>query len=90
MAHNEDKLPMFKIVGHNVKKYRLMRRFTQDELAIYSRVTKNNIRRLEKLEGGCRFETLGRIAEMLKVDLTDLVTIPEENIDEYVDKRLPT
>lgn len=89
MAHKESELSMTQIVGHNVKKWRLLRRMTVEELATYVRISRSNITRLEMMRGGCQFQTLGMIAEALQVDLVDLTTVPEEEIGKYVDERVP-
>ena len=57
------------IIARNIKKYRKLKGYTQEELALYTDRSYEFIRRIESEEGqrGFSIETLWRIATVLEV-----------------------
>lgn len=60
-------------LGRQIKKYRLLKKMTQDELSIAADVTSNFISDLERGVKGCSLETLILIANTLDVSLDVLL-----------------
>ena len=69
------------IISNNIRKYRKMRGYTQEQLALYTDRSFEFIRRLESEKGkrGCSIETLYRIATVLEISMDKLF---EENVKE--------
>ena len=67
-----------KIIALNIRKYRKLRGYTQEQLALYTDRSFEFIRRIESEKGrrGFSVETLWRIATVLEVSLDQL---SEEN-----------
>ena len=65
-------------IGKNIRKYRKLRGYTQEQLALYTDRSFEFIRRIESEKGrrGFSVETLWRIATVLEVSLDQLI---EEN-----------
>lgn len=75
----------YQIARTNIKKYRLLKKYTTQELADKCGLTHQFIRDLEciKLIRRPRLDTLGRIANALEIDIRDLFNpIEEKNSDE--------
>ena len=62
-----------KIISLNIRKYRKLRGYTQEQLALYTDRSFEFIRRIESEKGkrGFSVETLWRIATVLEVPLDD-------------------
>lgn len=61
-------------IASNIRKYRKLRGYTQEQLALYTELSYDFIRRIETSGGksGFSVETLYRIATVLEVTLDDL------------------
>lgn len=70
-----------RIISLNIRKYRKLKGYTQEELALYTDRSFEFIRRLESKKGkrGCSIETLYRIATVLEISMDKLF---EENVKE--------
>ena len=64
-----------KIISKNIRKYRKQRGLTQEQLALYSELSYDFVRRIETSEGksGFSINTLYKIATVLEVSLDDLI-----------------
>lgn len=64
-----------KIISHNIRKYRKLKGLTQEELALYTELSYDFIRRIETSEGKSGFSivTLYKIATVLEIKLDDLI-----------------
>lgn len=60
-------------LGRQIKKYRLLKKMTQDELSIATDVTRNFISDLERGVKSCKLETLILIANTLDVSIDVLL-----------------
>lgn len=60
-------------LGRQIKKYRLLKKMTQDELSIATDVTRNFISDLERGVKSCKLETLVLIANTLDVSIDVLL-----------------
>lgn len=69
-----------KVIASNIRKYRKLRGFTQEQLALLTELSYDFIRRIETSEGKSGFSvvTLYKIATVLEVPL-DYLTQDEEN-----------
>lgn len=63
-----------KIISSNIRKYRKLRGFTQEQLALYTELSYDFIRRIETSGGksGFSVETLYKIATVLEVSMDEL------------------
>lgn len=70
-----------RIISLNIRKYRKLKGYTQEELALYTDRSFEFIRRLESEKGkrGCSIKTLYRIATVLEISMDKLF---EENVKE--------
>lgn len=70
-----------RIISLNIRKYRKLKGYTQEELALYTDRSFEFIGRLESEKGkrGCSIETLYRIATVLEISMDKLF---EENVKE--------
>ena len=70
-----------KIISQNIRKYRKLKGYTQEQLAIYTDRSFEFIRRIESEKGrkGFSIETLWRITVVLEITMNQLF---EENEDE--------
>lgn len=64
----------FNIIRQNIKKYRNIKKLTQQQLADKSGVTMNYISKIEstKMNRGFTIVVLGRIADALEIDIRQL------------------
>ena len=64
-----------KVIATNIRKYRKIRGLTQEQLALYSEISYDFIRRIETSKGksGFSVNTLYKIATVLEVKLDDLI-----------------
>ncbi len=62
------------IISSNIRKYRKQRGFTQEQLALYTELSYDFIRRIETSGGksGFSVETLYKIATVLEVSMDEL------------------
>lgn len=62
------------IISANIRKYRKLRGFTQEQLALYTELSYDFIRRIETSGGksGFSVETLYKIATVLEVSMDEL------------------
>ena len=58
-------------LGKRIKKIRVSKNLTQEDLALHAGMDRTNISKLEKGEGNPEFFTLVRIAEALDVRLSE-------------------
>ncbi len=72
-----------KIISKNVKKYRKLRGYTQEQLALYTDRSFEFIRRIESDKGkrGFSVDTLYRIAVVLDVTMNELFEDDENGED---------
>lgn len=72
-------------ISFNIRKYRKMRKYTQEELAEYADISYDFMRRIESKEGKCGFSvyTIYKLSLALNVSLDELL---ETGIKESVDK----
>ena len=70
--YSKEKLSL--IVRKNIKKYRLMRKYTLQELADLTRLTHGYVRDLEclSIDKTPLLETIGKFAEALEIDIRQL------------------
>jgi len=63
-----------KIISSNIRKYRKLRGLTQEQLALYTELSYDFIRRIETSGGksGFSVETLYKIATVLEVSMDEL------------------
>ena len=71
----------FNIIRQNIKKYRIKRNLTQQQLADKSGITMNYISKIEstKMNRGFTIVVLGRIADALEIDIRQLFDDVENN-----------
>ena len=71
-------------VSYNIKKYRKMRKYTQEELAEIADISYDFMRRIESSNGKCGFSvfTLYKLALALNVSMDVLVKIELKDNDE--------
>ncbi len=64
----------FDIIRYNIKKYRKLKKLTQQELADRAGLTMNYISKIEsiKMERGISIPSLTRIADALEIDIREL------------------
>ena len=64
-----------KVIALNIRKYRKLRGLTQEQLALYSELSYDFVRRIETSQGksGFSVNTLYKIATVLEVKLDDLI-----------------
>ena len=69
-----------KVISKNIRKYRKIKGFTQEELALYTDRSFEFIRRIESEKGrkGMSIDTLWRIATVLEVKIDDLFKETED------------
>lgn len=69
-------------ISYNIKKYRILRGYTQEELALYTDRSFEFIRRIESEKGkrGCSIETLWRISVVLEVSMDNLFEDVKEKV----------
>ena len=69
-----EKLEILKIIGQNVKKYRLEKELTQVDLVgkIEAKIDTTNISRIEKGRTNATIYTLFRISQALEVPLSEI------------------
>ena len=62
-------------VSYNIRKYRKMRKYTQEELAEFADISYDFMRRIESSEGKCGFSvfTLYKLALALNVSIDELM-----------------
>ena len=62
------------VISSNIRKYRKLRGYTQEQLALYTELSYDFIRRIETSGGksGFSVETLYKIATVLEVSMDDL------------------
>lgn len=72
-----------KVIAYNIRKYRKLKGYTQEELALYTDRSFEFIRRIESEDGkrGFSVETLWRIAIVLEIPVDRLF----DDIDEEVE-----
>ena len=82
--YSKEKLSL--IVRKNIKKYRLMRKYTLQQLADLTGLTHGYVRDLEclSIEKTPLLETIGKFAEALEIDIRQLFDDVEIN---YVHKK---
>lgn len=68
-----------KLVGHNIKKYRLQKKYTQEDLAIMCNLHRTYISIIELGKKSPSLDVLDNIAKQLKIKIKDLFTEYEEN-----------
>lgn len=63
-----------KVIASNIRKYRKMRGYTQEQLALFTELSYDFIRRIETSGGksGFSVETLYKIATVLEVSMDEL------------------
>lgn len=73
------------IVRKNIKKYRLMRKYTLQELADLTGLTHGYVRDLEclSIDKTPLLETIGKFADALEIDIRQL--FDEVNTDKYAE-----
>lgn len=59
---------IYKIIGHNIRGYREKINWTQEKLAVRTRLTVNYIGCVERCERKITIETMVKIAKTLKVE----------------------
>lgn len=71
-----------KIISLNIRKYRKLKGYTQEQLALYTDRSFEFIRRIESEKGkrGFSVETLWRIATVLEIPINKLFEEDEENL----------
>ena len=71
-----------KIIASNIRKYRKLKGYTQEQLALYTELSYDFIRRIETSGGKSGFSvyTLYKIATVLEIKLDDLLVEDEEEI----------
>ena len=69
-----------KVIASNIRKYRKLRGYTQEQLALMSEISYDFIRRIETSGGKSGFSvvTLYKIATVLEISLDDLVRDEEK------------
>ncbi|URN94533.1 MAG: helix-turn-helix domain-containing protein [Candidatus Pristimantibacillus lignocellulolyticus] len=72
MSNNFNLDQFYSVVGDNIKKYRLVRNFSLQDLAERVGVTKKTIHRYENAENKIKDDTLKIIADSLNVTITQL------------------
>lgn len=62
-------------ISYNIKKYRKLRKYTQEELAEFANISYDFMRRIEGTKGTCGFSvyTLYKLALALDVSLDELI-----------------
>ena len=78
MKHNDNYY--FDIIRHNIKKYRKLKKLTQQQLADKADLTMNYIAKIEskKMQRGFTIVSLTRIADALEIDIKKLFDDNEE------------
>lgn len=71
---------MYRQIGAKVAYYRTLRQLTQDELARIIHVSRSTLNRIERgrYNGGISLSTLMDVAEGLRVELSNLVSLTDE------------
>lgn len=72
-------------ISYNIKKYRKMRKYTQEELAEYADISYDFMRRIESTKGKCGFSvfTIYKLALALNVSIDELMELDiKESIGE--------
>ena len=71
---------MYRQIGAKVSYYRTLRQLTQDELARIIHVSRSTLNRIERgrYNGGISLSTLMDVAEGLSVELSNLVSLTDE------------
>lgn len=72
--------------GELLRKYRIERKLKQDEVAEYLSISQRAYSKLENNEIAVKVETLQKIAELFKVELTDLLPVEKSYNFEKVEK----
>ena len=69
-----------KVISNNIRKYRKLRGYTQEQLALYTDLSYDFIRRIETSGGKSGFSviTLYKIATVLEIGLDDLIKEEEK------------
>ncbi len=64
-------------ISYNIRKYRKIRKFTQEELAEFADISYDFMRRIESSKGQCGFSifTLYKLALALNVSIDELMEI---------------
>ncbi len=60
-------------ISHNIKKYRVQRNQSQEELAYKSKISAAHLSKIERGDHNITITTLARIADALQVELTALL-----------------
>src|SRR5215213_5149195 len=69
--------PFSAAVGDLIKKHRVRAKITQDQLAHRVKLTRTSISNMESGRQRIQLDTLYIIAEVLKVEISDLLPLPE-------------
>ncbi len=71
------------IIAGNIRKYRKEKGFTQEQLALYTELSYDFIRRIETGKGkfGFSVDTLYKIATVLEVSVDDLMREEKESLN---------
>ena len=72
-----EKQELLKYLGANIKRIREEKGMTQQELASLCNFEKSNMSRLEAGNTNPTIYTLYKVAQALKIDLTDLILIAD-------------
>jgi len=66
-------------IGYKIKKVRELKDFTQDEMAVQLKMSQANYSKIERNEVDINFNRLKEIADILKIDVNDLMNFDEKN-----------
>lgn len=69
----DEKAKFLLLLGDNIRKYRTLKSFSQEELSLRVEVAKSTIQRIESGKLNPTIWTLKNIASILEVDIDDLV-----------------
>ena len=72
-----------KTIAYNIRKYRKIKGYTQEQLALYAELSYDFVRRIETMKGksGFSVETIYRIATVLEIPI-DYLTKKENELIE--------
>lgn len=67
--------PILKLVGENIRKMRVVKRYSQEELSLEADIPKNQVGRIERGEINTTLLTLQKISIALGVSIKDIVDV---------------
>lgn len=68
----KEKLPIFRVIAHNVRKHRKLRKLTQEELAENAGLDRTFLSDIENHRVDLRISSLAKVAQALQINVRDL------------------